>query len=765
MDTGVRTTHHPTAEHPQPYKVYPLRSELTLDHRSSSPEGDGGMKKPKRRAKIRACDACAIRKTRCEEKRPCQHCVNNNLECTLLRERKKLGPKKLRKKTLDTINSIKAHPDIVSSLARPTSRKAHLASAIPLANGSGAAASPNDLITPTVLVEILHLANHPSMVRVLRSLTIPLYLKSVPELATFVRINFPGPHADVPVSHESDPVFLLKFMGVLTLCLLIIENIVKFNYFNYQNFQIFNNDIFKLKNFVFFLQNKIIDTYALLNRVLIFPHNIENTLQIHHFHVNYNRSVSSLHLYNYYQITSSLNNNQQYKDQQKLVYLRQAITHYQLISLPYKSDVMLIQLYELYEQLFVHERLNHLLDNVLFVRDNNLILNKWNLAAVSIIPGDDNSLYKLLVDASEGRLFSTESTVILLKFLDFNVKAQLGTNKPSHYKVLAARLLLQTESTHSIETSMVDVIQHVLLFKSLLTYSGDFDLTSFKAALADILVNLNEMFKNLLQLCNIETDSKEDSTILKVQLSNYQLIPHLLQMVKVYLDCGDDVSKDDTIVTFSNHLTQYFLTYPISNKLIRSDPMLDKWFNTLNKINFENQTFLNNLLDDLEKSVKNIASRTPQDMAMAQRARSTPYARGGSFENAAASEDEKSDDDEGFLQLPHKPSLAKPPPKPLTKKESFILPPLPLTPVISNGNFLPRNSSSLSSFLPMHNAELKEEDANQISLSESTKNLYNLFNQITDDVPNSNSNSLTNLLQFPASGVQPPSSKEQFFLL
>ena len=59
----------------------------------------------------RACDACAVRKIRCNSAKPCLHCVQNNLKCTVLRERKKSGPKNLQRKTLDTIdNMMTSHP-------------------------------------------------------------------------------------------------------------------------------------------------------------------------------------------------------------------------------------------------------------------------------------------------------------------------------------------------------------------------------------------------------------------------------------------------------------------------------------------------------------------------------------------------------------------------------------------------------------------------------------------------------------------------------
>lgn len=66
---------------------------------------------PKKKKRCRACDACSVRKTRCDDSRPCSQCVNNGLECTELRRRKKSGPKRLRKKTIDSIHSLPKEPE------------------------------------------------------------------------------------------------------------------------------------------------------------------------------------------------------------------------------------------------------------------------------------------------------------------------------------------------------------------------------------------------------------------------------------------------------------------------------------------------------------------------------------------------------------------------------------------------------------------------------------------------------------------------------
>lgn len=60
----------------------------------------------KKRAKYtRPCDACALRKIRCDGDRPCSRCTNHSITCTDLRLRRKTGPKKIQDKTRQHISS------------------------------------------------------------------------------------------------------------------------------------------------------------------------------------------------------------------------------------------------------------------------------------------------------------------------------------------------------------------------------------------------------------------------------------------------------------------------------------------------------------------------------------------------------------------------------------------------------------------------------------------------------------------------------------
>lgn len=830
---------------------------------NANPSESTSLTHKKRKTGIRACDGCAIRKTKCEERRPCRHCFNNGLECTDLRERKKSGPKNLRKKTIDSINSIR---DGTSSQSNNNtdSKNASISPPPPpppppLSNRSSTSGVPvienkpiadggqgfqnnananGVLVTPIVLVEILVLADHPSLSRVLKSLTIPSFLNNIPKLIEFIQISFQNKFNSINENNSNDPIFLSELLAILTLCLLIIENIIKFNYFNYQDFQIFNNDILKLKNFTFFLQNKIIDTFTLLNKILVFPNIMNNNFdssnisKFHHFQINYNQSISSLHLFNYYRITSSLNNSQHFKDQQKLINLRKAITHYQLIEIPYKNNLNVIQLYELYESLYSLETLNCLLDTHLFIKNSHLILDIWNSNILSILNNDNNKsneLFELLKNINTDRdIFNGNSIQILSKFLNINTKALLRKGDSideaeNSYLLLKKQIWKDNDfgEGQTIESSIVIVIKHILLFKKLIANTSSFNNADFKAELLAIVKNLNPLFKNLLKLSGdtgnpAPPNSKDDNVILKIELSNYQLLPHLLQILKIYLDLSptmdnNTIGKDDNLVSFSNYLTQFFITYAESNKFIKSDAILNEWFITLNKINFENQTYLNNLLNDLETTVKVMASKPsnsdfssslalsqPQLESKLQPSKIKEESRSGSRPQLDDEEDDDDDDDdEQFLSLPaptsksssaaaaaaaaaasvaenkDKTTLLPPstPSRPLVNTSPSttllggfnkvpslrqMLLPTGLTPLMNNGSSFLKNQNSVTSLLALHNPDTahlsKEEEAsniNSLSLSESTKNLYNLFNQFTDDLTTtSNNNSLTNLFQF-----------------
>lgn len=69
--------------------------------------------KPQHNLHSRPCDACAIRKVRCDLKIPCSRCIKHKIACTNRRIRKRCGPRRLQEKTRKQIEMLER--DLVSS--------------------------------------------------------------------------------------------------------------------------------------------------------------------------------------------------------------------------------------------------------------------------------------------------------------------------------------------------------------------------------------------------------------------------------------------------------------------------------------------------------------------------------------------------------------------------------------------------------------------------------------------------------------------------
>lgn len=54
----------------------------------------------------RVCDACAVRRVRCDGLSPCVRCADAELHCTRVRPRLKSGPKGVKKRTLDKLAKV-----------------------------------------------------------------------------------------------------------------------------------------------------------------------------------------------------------------------------------------------------------------------------------------------------------------------------------------------------------------------------------------------------------------------------------------------------------------------------------------------------------------------------------------------------------------------------------------------------------------------------------------------------------------------------------
>lgn len=55
----------------------------------------------------RVCDACSVRRVKCDGQAPCAACLKSSIDCTRLRQRVKSGPKGVRKKTLERLKTVR----------------------------------------------------------------------------------------------------------------------------------------------------------------------------------------------------------------------------------------------------------------------------------------------------------------------------------------------------------------------------------------------------------------------------------------------------------------------------------------------------------------------------------------------------------------------------------------------------------------------------------------------------------------------------------
>lgn len=76
----------------------------------------------------RVCDACAVRRVRCDGLSPCVRCADAELNCTRVRPRLKSGPKGVKKRTLDKLAKVQGAQSRVRTLQREDLR--------PLANNN-----------------------------------------------------------------------------------------------------------------------------------------------------------------------------------------------------------------------------------------------------------------------------------------------------------------------------------------------------------------------------------------------------------------------------------------------------------------------------------------------------------------------------------------------------------------------------------------------------------------------------------------------------
>ncbi|KAG2736495.1 hypothetical protein G9P44_000585 [Scheffersomyces stipitis] len=623
----------------------------------------------KRKSNVRACDACAIRKVKCEAQRPCSHCVSNNLNCTQLRERKKSGPKNLHRKTLDSINSLSEV--IESNTGKPTTKRPSLSaqsssnnitpikessneleddqlssasnapvhaisgaipSSIPMGATESANATAEYKVTPYNLIEnIAMIGDEPIVFELVKPLTVQSLAINYMKLIEFVATNYPNLqhlpnnpfHSELNLmEHHEDSVFLSKLLVVLTVNLITSEILIKLKKQKFRNFIKYpkKNLLFKnFKNYRNLLHFKCIEIFILIEKNSIVPSitpqtgtkagNYQSLYPLNQYQVYYNLSLSCLHLCNYYHmlnLTNTLNtanssdNNygNEAQEHQKLINLRKSIAYFQLINIKASDSAVVVQLYELFEILYTFERYYMVYSsnnyNLNLVRNNDVVIQldskrfmKYHNENINN-SFNSNFLFEMISSVSESNEMDSATISKIVKFSNFNIRLKDGNTMLSKYSSFSTKIRALRSSDEILE-----VIKNVFLFKLLITFP--LDMEDSRVELKQITADLNYSL------------TRSNSDLFKLQVSNYQLLPHLLHLLKVLLQVKEeevsnrmedqitqatkieDAQEQQVYVEFSDNLIKHFPFFNNINKLIRSEKLLNSWYLNLT----ENRTKLN----------------------------------------------------------------------------------------------------------------------------------------------------------------------------
>lgn len=600
-------------------------SQTSQTSHNSQEERPSDPPKKKRRATVRACDACAIRKVKCDTQRPCGHCVANDLNCTQLRERKKSGPKNLHKKTLASINSLSDKTVITDANRRfdanhshhpessiiASNRKDHpiemlpdsLSGVVPsddtskpheshqkvtfpyaqnnnstLSNVSDASASSlrpktsrhhsnsssgsisDTKITTNNLVDILSMVKEPVISSILKEITVKSLINNCDKLIEFIHKNINNVSIDL-ILNSNDPVYLSKILVILSLALIIVENITQLIYLeaDYNFLSNFNLNYFN--TFRQALNYKIVDTFQLIDKILLYPYKKFNYFQIY-----YNQSIGCIHLFNYYNITRPDHHDQIFVNQQRIMHLRKSISYYQMINLNEsgnKNDLSNFQLNELFEKLFLLERYNYLVSP-------NLI-NSTNLFDLNLSINSNHPLFKSF------KLINNDD-MIFHKLKSYNVLMNLyQLYKINHYPdvnnlmtkpYLNLKIGLLNTSKDNLFYS---ILTQILIFKVLMIYSNNLELSFLESELIELVNNLNKLM------------NFNDALYLK--FINFKVLVQLVQILKINIDFENNLDYLNELIIYTKKLWEIFPSLKLAdNKLINSNKIVFDWFEEMKKI-------------------------------------------------------------------------------------------------------------------------------------------------------------------------------------
>ncbi|CUM64360.1 uncharacterized protein PRCAT00001962001 [Priceomyces carsonii] len=691
----------------------------------------------KKSQNVRACDACAIRKVKCEAKRPCHHCLTNNLKCTQLRARKKSGPKKLHQKTIDSINHISDAKDSPHLPQRPPLSNTSSTNTVPLEHSDNG--FTDYAISPTVLIETLALMNdEPIVLELMKPLTVQSLLMNSVNLMDYLSATFRGSMSnEITYSMDhSDSLSISKLLVIVTLSLLILVNLEKLNILKFSLFALkHRNENLTNKDYWQDLENslklKITDLLAAIDRNLVFPSS--NACGNEH-QTYYNLSISAIHLYVYYQILRMDPFDSEMRDQQKLIHLRKAITYFQLINFPQKNELGIIQLFELYEYLYTIERFRIFFSSNVTILNNSsqLMLSEMKNMNFKILNEfNKNVLFEVFKTLTKDHVFENDRVQRIAKLNAVHMsKFSFAENNLAYSKYNDVKFKLYDITNNEPHT---EILKQIILFKLSLIDQSELSRESIKMEWMNIVMQLNNLIN-------------PQSEILQIHVSNYQMLPHLIQILLAIVELeGDSSFENNDLAIYTGKIARFFPFFVAINKVIRSNRRLNEWF-----LRNSSQAARNRNLQLSEPQLEQFGNEENDnlvDTLLMELDHQTQLAlnthNGNNFNGIGLHEKnnpEASSSSANNLTNNLVSGFASPRAEDVLMTNSSMLP---------TTNFPPFHNA-LSITTPSTSAITKKEEDQgypSLALSESTKNLCNLFSQITDDMAASASNSFSNLLQ------------------
>ncbi|ODV81542.1 uncharacterized protein CANTADRAFT_19174 [Suhomyces tanzawaensis NRRL Y-17324] len=826
----------------------------------------------KHKPSVQACDACAVRKVKCENQRPCTHCVVNRITCTTLRERKKSGPKNLHRRTLDCISylnevievnynmSAKALPQAAEAAASSTSTAPAPATTAAEDKNSTrsllqtsdsevrpdtttASPEPHDYKpTPYNMIENISLiAEEPVVHALLKPLTVQSLIRDHAKLINFLTLKFSannGLHSEINLlTNHDDSIFLSTLLIVLTINMIIAEILIKLKKQKYKDFVSYPKKSLLFRNFKNFknlCHFKCMEINTLIEKNFIVPpiipqNNPKNINNINLNHINqyqiyYNLSLSCLHLCNYYHtlnLTNTLNSNSnldnnygnEAQEHHKLINLRKSITYYQLINIKTSDNTVIVQLHELYEILFCYERFYLIYSsnnyNINMFRNNDVIIqlsskqmlqNKLDNNIDSSF--ESNILFDLIHILHQESEVDPNLLSKLSKQTNFNINPEYSPNSQLGTFLNVKQRILDLENTDPI----FDIIKGILIFKLAIVSRMTFEESN------DELFWLISYFT--LHLAN------KDCDLVKVQMSNFQLLQPLLHLLRIALvENGIDGEpnpgavndpKFSLLIDYTDNLIKHFPFFNNINKLIRATKVFSTWFvnldeNRLKAEVFKKQTQTIHKLLSTESGINapnirvnstgssQVVTNQPSPdndnddnefFAIVPKIQHGPRINNysdrtgskGSFSRSLSSAE--SDESSGASSVVSNSLEAEPHihNQGLDVNSHMVfgstphdqnhiahiglntVQPVPVPVMDAHGTMgEPYQESVPVELMPhAHPEQPHDKEYNSNSMSESTMNLYNLFNQISDDFTGDTSHlSMTNLFQFHGAGFTP----------